>query len=370
MKKIYKMNVLQIADYNAPYRGNFIASLESLHYKLKQNGCIMVYLFPEKTRKQIWIQELLNENYNVYFYTDNIIKNYFLLKKIINKYNINILHVHFRNMKIALPVTLAHLTSKNTFYLTHMHGQYIKAGFIKELGRKISRFDSYYIACSTTVLNQLVEARVHKNKLFCVENGIDFTRLDKYDILTNDKFGLDDYTKKILMFGYNWHIKGVDLALKAIKDLYIEDKKVVLLITVAAYREDLEGYIRNTFGEIPNWLILLDPRNDIATYYKFADVFISPSRTEGLPYAVIEAAYCKVPLVVSDIPAQKNLKLLGNVLFETENINQLKILINEAINGRDNILLEKQKDIVVENYSLNRWTEDIFNIYRNVISLS
>lgn len=365
----YKMNILQIADYAAPYRGNFIACLETLREELEKNDCKMIYLFPEKAKKYRWVQELINLKVtDIYFYTNNVLKNFFLIIRIVKKHHINIFHVHFRNIKIALPVTLAHFLFKNTFYFTHLHGEYRKSSLFREYLRRIARWNTFYIACSKPVFNQIIQAGINRSRVFCIENAVDFSRLDKYEILTNDRFGLDNDTKKILIFGYNWYIKGVDIALEAVKDLVEENKKIVLLISVAANRGALENYIINKFGQIPKWVILLEPRDDIATYYKFSDIFISPSRTEGFSYAVVEAAYCEIPVIVSDIPAQKNLKLLGDVYFETENVEQLKLQIDKRLKYQDIELLKRQKEIVIKNYSLDRWVREILNAYNRVMN--
>ena len=50
--------VLHISNYAAPYKGNFIASLEALEERLKENGNNrMVYVFPEQCKNVNWIEE-------------------------------------------------------------------------------------------------------------------------------------------------------------------------------------------------------------------------------------------------------------------------------------------------------------------------
>ena len=47
------------------------------------------------------------------------------------------------------------------------------------------------------------------------------------------------------------------------------------------------------------------PHSDVSRYFQAADLFIFPSRTEGLPNVILEALSCGVPVIatpVGDIP--------------------------------------------------------------------
>lgn len=59
--------ILHIANYAAPYKGNFIASLETLEKQLKLNGNNrMVYVFPEECKSVKWIDSFIKKR-NVVF---------------------------------------------------------------------------------------------------------------------------------------------------------------------------------------------------------------------------------------------------------------------------------------------------------------
>ncbi len=50
--------IIHIANYAAPYKGNFISSLELLEEKLNENGYNrMIYIFPESCRYTSWIDD-------------------------------------------------------------------------------------------------------------------------------------------------------------------------------------------------------------------------------------------------------------------------------------------------------------------------
>ena len=57
-------NVLLICGYAAPYKGNFIPSLEYLANTYKDGE--MIYLFPENAQYVSWMPQL-QESHKVYF---------------------------------------------------------------------------------------------------------------------------------------------------------------------------------------------------------------------------------------------------------------------------------------------------------------
>ena len=70
------MNIFIVADYSAPYRGNFIESIIKLEEKILKNNGKVIYSFPEKAKKISWIIEFSKKRV-VYFHS-NSVKNNFL----------------------------------------------------------------------------------------------------------------------------------------------------------------------------------------------------------------------------------------------------------------------------------------------------
>lgn len=95
-----------------------------------------------------------------------------------------------------------------------------------------------------------------------------------------------------------------------------EGQNIYLAVCTASNTQTIAEQIRAQFGEFPEWLKLLPPRQDIASYYRAADIYIQASRSEGFCYAIVEAAYCGKTVVASDClgmksHAEKNLIFSG-----------------------------------------------------------
>ena len=98
------------------------------------------------------------------------------------------------------------------------------------------------------------------------------------------------------MMGWNCFQKGVDLAVKA--TLPLRNKYNITFHIVGGINEDkAKGIVKDICGEDTDWIRYLPPTNNIGTYYKASDIFLSPSRWEAFGYANIEAVYCKNSII-------------------------------------------------------------------------
>ena len=127
------MNILFICDVSGDYGGNFLKSILYLSDKLKQEGKNVCFAFPNDTKSDKWINEL--KKYPIYFYS----RDYKLseIKSIVTdakkKYNINIIHCHFVELKGSIVISLSVLMKKIKV-VYHWHCQlYESSNFIKRL---------------------------------------------------------------------------------------------------------------------------------------------------------------------------------------------------------------------------------------------
>jgi glycosyltransferase involved in cell wall biosynthesis len=98
------------------------------------------------------------------------------------------------------------------------------------------------------------------------------------------------------------HPKGLDVLLRALPSVAAAWPEVVLL--VAGREGNQTSDLRRLIGElgVNDRTRLLGERSDVADLLCAADVFVLPSRREGLPGALLEAMALEAPAVASDIP--------------------------------------------------------------------
>ncbi len=348
------------ANYGSPYEGNFIASLKALEKRFNSNNIRITYVFPSRTKGREWIDLLKNSNNDIVLLPNSFFKSQIILSRILK--DTDVVHTHFIDMKQMILLRVVRLFSKtNCKVIHHIHNHYeSSANIIKRNLKKISLKNDLLLACGIGVYDSIKKAGL-KNNLDFIDNGIDFKRLDKFN-----KYSLDKEKFNILMFGFDYKRKGVDLAIKSCHILVNKGFNIQLNISLSRNKEFVENEIKKMFSSIPSWISILSPRNDIATYYRNMDLFISPSREEGLCYSLIEAAYCDCLIVASNISGQNELSIDEIIWCQKENIDDLCSKIKYVMSLDDSTIknmLDRQKKCVIDKYSIQRWVDDIENFY-------
>lgn len=358
-------NILQVMNYGAAYPGNLIRCVKALEERIAQDGGKIVYVFPKRAEKRSWVIDMKDKGENIVFLNYGIFSAAKQLRKLIRQYDINIIHSHFMNYRTYLPIRLARAFNKGIPHIVHAHSQPKREAkpFLDYFRRKI--MDEEIFICVSEAVAQEFSKRGHM--CVTVKNGIDFTRLDSYCEPKREEYINRPDDKLLLMFGYDFNIKGIDIAIKSLQK-YDLNHNIVLLICVASHLEEAKEQIIEICGEIPDWIRLLPPREDIATYYRLADAFVSASRSEGFNISLVEAAYCSIPIAATDIPGQNELKIPFTIEFESENKEQFFEAVNQALsigkveNCRNNAVV---RDYVINSFSIENWEKEIVEAYKN-----
>lgn len=113
-------------------------------------------------------------------------------------------------------------------------------------------------------------------------------------------------------------------------------------------------------------------REDIRELCSAADLFIFPSKREGLPVSLMEAIACHVPVLCSRVRGNVDLVRNKNCLFEPTNIEDVvKCLQFSLGDGKRSNIMENMNDDTYRNYdnlqkyTLNETEKKIKKIYVN-----
>ena len=236
-----------------------------------------------------------------------------------------------------------------------------KLRFYEKLDRFVFRFMDYVCPLSTGLMKS-VEYCVDPKKLKLIVNGVD---IDEVSTQPVDKNSL----KGCYNIGYVGQLierKNLDTLIKALHLLSKHGEKFKCSIIG-------NGNSMHSLKQLTCDLGLKDSveffgyREDAISIMKSFDVFVLPSQLEGIPRCVMEAMACKVPVVVSDIPGNRDLVVDGitGLLFSYGSESQLATALIRLASDSElrASLAQNANQLIIEKYSNKRMAAEYSHVY-------
>jgi glycosyltransferase involved in cell wall biosynthesis len=121
----------------------------------------------------------------------------------------------------------------------------------------------------------------------------------------SDGPGSEASRRSVLWVGRLDPVKGVDFLLRAVAMLAGKSDVRLLLVGDGPERNRLKALAQDL--QLQDRVFFLGPRSDVPSLLKIAELFVFPSRTEGLPNALLEAMAAAKPIVATDVPGCRDL---------------------------------------------------------------
>ena len=355
--------LVYICNYAANYKGNFIRSICSLARRWKGRQLLVL---PSTAREKGWASKI-HEVDVVFCDFDRKTLNA-LAGRLLDVFGPDaIIYMHFMGSNDPLPFCRLFRTVVVHYHMTVVLPKTLVGKLKRVLKRALFRLayrDLYLIGVSSPVCDSL--ARLYSSsQIICIPNAIDFSRYA----------GLEDSLEpshikgavNALLFGSDFYRKGADTAIEAIDILRLLGRDVRL--TIATHDVASCGkLVEKLRGKVPDWVTIVPVREDVASLYAAADIFLSPSRSEAFGYAVLEAAYCGCVVVASDVPGQNSLRgVPGLTWVPAENPDALADGIDDALDRlRTKTKPEKTQRYLEEHYGIDRWVKEEMAFLRGI----
>ena len=250
----------------------------------------------------------------------------------------------------------------------------IKGWLYEWVLRLNARWGCHFITVSEAVSEYLEQLGIQNRQISLIRNSIHIS--GQYDKAVNPSlreslgWGKDSYV--VIVVGRLEPVKALNYLIEALSQV-VKDRPQVrcLFVGEGRARGKLEAQVRQL--DLENCVHFAGFREDTGVLLKTSDAFCMPSLSEGLPYAVLEACGCRLPLLVTEVGGLAKLLTNGEtaILVPPGNSEVLaKGLFRLIDNPEENIQLGNAAfKLVCERYSSDHMIRKTLTIYdRRIIS--
>jgi glycosyltransferase involved in cell wall biosynthesis len=366
------MRLVQLAAYDGPYPGSSIPMIRAALLEARRRGWHGEAVFAETARGQEWLGLFAEEGIPVRILERGSRREMSgRLRALLDERpdEPTILHTHFT--AYDLPAAAAARGRRDTSVLWHLHTP--PNGTLAMALRSRVKFSLYgrgvdAILCVAPHMAERVARIAPGGRVSFFPTGIDTARFARPtpDERRQARAELGVTTTEPLLghLAWDWEVKGGDILLEAVERLKARGRPVSVVTRVAA--PEVARAQRDRLG-LQAEVTILERLERIQTLYAAVDVFVSPSRSEGMPFAVLEALLSGVPVVASDIQ--------GHALIAADYPgSRLVPLDPESLaDGVAGLLDEPPAAVaaetaeasrrIAERMSLEAWTRRLFDLY-------
>jgi len=377
------MRVLHINPFPPEHLGGSEIFCKNLTINLKRKNIDCNILTSDIFKRNIktdFINQSIKVIYKKCYYNlwnkNPLVNIYSFIKK--NYRNYDLIHSHSYTFLTSLQCSMFRKL-RNFPLILHVHGgvqtplnvssnifEYIQLIlkqkiYYKYIGKFMVENSDAIISVSNKDLMIMNERyNISKKKQYYIPNGVDI-----------NKFKKNNHIKKefITFIGRFTYIKGIDIFINVIKNLYKKNKNLRFLIIG-------DGPLRNIVKEakkrFPITHFINYPYENIEKIYNMSKLIFLTSRFEGLPTILLESLACETPVVAPNVGGISEVLIpnKNGIFFDN---NQFNESIKKSLNlfNDENILKEYGKNgrnLIEKRFSWDVITDKIENVYKEVIT--
>ncbi len=283
--------------------------------------------------------------------------------------------IHSNSTKAGILASIAgKFCGKKTIFTVHgLSLMETNSDFFKKIYILAEKFASMFRDRIITVSNNdarlLAQYRITKlNKIATIINGISLINF-KTKQISRKELKIHEFKTIVGTIARLQHLKGVDILVRSFS-LLPEDVKSNSILVIIGDGPDLKKLNNLIFElKLQDKVMLLGGKKNASIYLKAFDIFVLPSRYEGLPFGLIEAMQAGLPIVATQVGGVTELLENSGLLVEPNSPELLSKSINTFM---QNIELRKNMGLKAylasQQHTNNAMLKETKQIYFELIN--
>jgi glycosyltransferase involved in cell wall biosynthesis len=381
--------VLQVESFD---KGGLEEVVCTIVNNLKTHGIFNLFIFVNANKLGYLGNKMLAEGAEIIL----LHKSERILSMFVKKIPISLVNMHYTvfgaNVYLSYNIPIVYT----------IHNMYIWADdrFIesrKNIYNKVTKF----IAVSEKVRDFFSKKfDINKDKIVTICNGLDIKELQQITEEKREDYG---YSEKDFIFinvsSFNWH-KFHILMLRAVEKLHAKYPNFKLLFIGNIHGEDCIAYLKRIVEDssMSNYVNFLNymPKNRVLGMLKMSNCAIFPSLIEGFSISIAEAAYCQLPMILSDTGGARDLIKANDIGIIIDNpyrdITEMKPEIfykmycsDKNLTNMDNLCATMEdiyhnstdwknkakqgKNKIIQNFNIDNMCKQYFQEFNNILEI-
>lgn len=355
------MNKILIVINNLGVGGAERLVVDDIHEMVKRGMDVSLLTFKKEKINSLMSECLLSKDkimlidsrsiWDVY----SLYKTYLYIKKM--KPDMILSHLWFSNVRTLLICKI--LGIREIFIFEHNVYDLVKNKKMYFVDRLLQNIPKKIIAVSSAVKESLIQHGIKSDRIVVVHNGIN---LSLYKTEKNyeyrEKLGIPQDVFVFTTIGRLIDQKGIDILIQA----FSKGLPNAHLIIVGQGPQELVFKKKVEDLGISHIVHFLGIRKDIPDILACSDCFVLASRWEGLGIVVLEAMASKLPIIISDFKAGKDMIKSGisGLVVQRENHTDLFLAMQKM--ATDSVLrsyLSENAHIHVQQFSIQSHVNNI-----------
>ncbi|UCE37890.1 MAG: glycosyltransferase family 4 protein [Thermoplasmata archaeon] len=368
------MRICFVTPYSPKVVGGVGTFIRELCQRLKKRGIDYVILTKDYDKNNNSTEQIIEIPISDLRYVRSLI---FTLKMILfifkNSRQIDVLHLQTSNHLLAPIVIIGKIL--RIPILTTIHGKipYGKSFPLKQ----VTIIGEWVILTFSDQIVYVSEDtyKYYKKRGLVIQNGVNIAKyyLDKEQRKRMRlKYNVEN-SFIILFVGRLTFTKGIYELLEALSKLKKSESINFRLVNVGLVKDqDIDSYLEAVERlDLKQNIINVQQQNDISGFYNMGDVFILPTYTEGLPYALLEAMASEMVVIASDVGDISAVIENGQngFLIKPRNVEDILEKLVWCINNQEasKILGKNARNTVESNFNFDQMVESYLNVYKSCI---